>query len=83
MTFEKRCDQSVDFSGVSCPLKDVRTKMSLARLRAGQILSVLLDHQVAKNVPASAAADGYDVIAIETQERHWRVLPRKKEMGRN
>lgn len=71
-------DQSVDFRGVSCPLNYVKTKMVLAKLATGQILAVLLDGEGAKNVPTSAANDGHEVVAMEQDTSHWRVLIRKK-----
>ena len=70
---------SVDFRGVSCPLNYVKTKMALARLSVEQVLSVLLDGEGAKNVPASAANDGHEVLALLPEGDYWRVLIRKKQ----
>ncbi|MHB0937133.1 MAG: sulfurtransferase TusA family protein [Armatimonadota bacterium] len=71
-------DLSVDFRGVSCPLNYVKTKMSLGRINTDQVLAVLLDGEGAKNVPASAASDGHEIVSLTQDGGHWRVLIRKK-----
>jgi sulfite reductase (ferredoxin) len=75
---EVPADLSVDFRGVSCPLNYVKTKMSLSRLKTDQVLSVLLDGEGAKNVPASATNDGHEIVSLTQEGEHWRVLIRKK-----
>ncbi|MGE5609014.1 MAG: sulfurtransferase TusA family protein, partial [Bacillota bacterium] len=70
-------DLAVDYRGVSCPLNYVKTKMALAKIKRGQVLSVLLDEQGAKNVPASAANDGHEIVAVTHDTDHWRVVIRK------
>ncbi len=75
---EIAADHTVDFRGVACPLNYVKTQMALARLKADQVLAVLLDGDGAKNVPASAANDGHEVAALTQEGAHWRVLIRKK-----
>ncbi|MGE5609240.1 MAG: sulfurtransferase TusA family protein [Bacillota bacterium] len=72
-----KADLAVDYRGVSCPLNYVKTKMALGKLKGGQVLSVLLDEQGAKNVPASAANDGHAVVSIGQEDGHWRVVLRK------
>jgi len=71
-------DLSVDFRGVSCPLNYVKTKMSLGRIKTDQVLSVLLDGEGAKNVPASATNDGHEIVSLAQEGTHWRVMIRKK-----
>ncbi len=71
-------DKSVDYRGVSCPLNYIKTKMALARLKTDQVLAVLLDGEGAKNVPASATNDGYEIVSLTQHSDHWRVLIRKK-----
>jgi sulfite reductase (ferredoxin) len=71
-------DATHDFRGVVCPLNYVKTKMALARLGKGQVLSVLLDEQGAANVPESASKDGHEVLAVAREENHWRVTIKKR-----
>jgi sulfite reductase (ferredoxin) len=70
-------DREMDLRGVTCPLNYVRTKMTLAGMKRGEILAVLLDEQGARNVPQSAEGDGHAVLGIIAIESHWRVLLRK------
>ena len=70
-------DLTHDFRGVACPLNYVKTKMALASLKVGQVLAILLDEQGAQSVPASASADGHEILSVTREERHWRVMIRK------
>ncbi len=72
-------DSIKDFRGVVCPLNYVKTKIALEQIKGGQILSVLLDEEGAKNVPASAAADGHEVLSVTREDDHWQVLIRKSK----
>lgn len=67
-------DVTQDFGSVVCPLNHVKTKMTLGGLRAGQVLAVLLDEKGARNVPESAAKDGHEVLAVEREQKHGRVV---------
>ena len=60
-----------------CPLNYVKTKMVLAAMKSGSVLSVLLDEPGSRNVPASVEKDGHSVLSIDRQEQHWRVRIRK------
>ena len=71
-------DATQDLRGVLCPLNYVKTKMALGKLKAGQVLAVLLDEKGAQNVPDSAANDGHEVLSVEREQTHWRVVIRKK-----
>ncbi|MBI5502797.1 MAG: sulfurtransferase TusA family protein [Deltaproteobacteria bacterium] len=66
-----------DFRGVVCPLNYAKTRLALSRLANGQVLAVLLDAAGARNVPASAAADGQQVLGVMAEGDAFRVLIRK------
>ncbi len=70
-------DAEVDFRGVVCPLNYVKTKLRLSQMAPGEVLSVLLDQAGARNVPESTAKDGNDVLAVQAEDGHWRVLIRR------
>lgn len=74
-------DTFKDFRGVVCPLNYVKTKLALEQMESGQVLAVLLDEEGARNVPASAAADGHEVLFIARENDHWRVHIRKAQEG--
>ena len=54
--------ETLDLSGVVCPLNWVKTRLALERLQPGDELSVRLDPgEALENVPRSAREDGHDV----------------------
>jgi TusA-related sulfurtransferase len=55
---------------------------SLEELAEGQVLEVLLNEESAQNVPASAAAEGHEVVSVKQEGDHWRVSLRKAAVGR-
>jgi sulfite reductase (ferredoxin) len=71
-------DATQDFRGVVCPLNYVKTKMALGKLKAGQVLAVLLDEKGAQNVPESAANEGHEVLSVGREQTDWRVVIRKE-----
>jgi len=76
-TGEERADREADLRGVACPLNYVKTKLALGEMESGQVLSVLLDGEGAKNVPESAKQDGHQVVDIREDGESSRVLIRK------
>ena len=70
-------EREADFRGVICPLNYVKTKMVLASLKTGSVLSVLLNEPGSRNVPASVEGDGHSVLSIQQEDQHWRVRIRK------
>ena len=74
---EAKPDVEADFHGVTCPLNYVKTKLLLEQMSKGQVLSVLLSDEGARNVPASAEQDGHQVLSVKQEGDRWRVLIRK------
>ena len=70
-------DRQADFRGVVCPLNYVKTKMLLDAMSGGAVLAVLLDEAGSRNVPDSVEKDGHEVLAVEREQTHWRVVIRK------
>ncbi len=70
-------DQKADFRGVACPLNYVMAKMSLDKMASGEVLSITLDKEGARNVPESASKDGHKVVSVTEEGDHWRVVIRK------
>lgn len=71
-------DREEDLRGVVCPLNYVRTKRILDGLAPGQVLAVLLDGPGVRNVPDSTSKDGHEVLSIEPEAEHWRLLIRRR-----
>lgn len=74
---EEAVDSFRDFRGVVCPLNYVKTKLALEELKEGQTLAILLDEEGARNVPASAAAEGHEVLSVTRENEHWKIVIRK------
>ena len=54
--------ETLDLSGVVCPLNWVKTRLALERLQPGDELRVrLAPGEALENVPRSAREDGHDV----------------------
>lgn len=45
-------------------------------LYRGDVLAVLLGDDGAKNVPDSAKKDGHEIVSVEREGNHWRVIIR-------
>lgn len=70
----------VDLRGVSCPLNFVKAKLELEKIGVGERLEVLLDGgEPIRNVPASFAEQGHEVIATEPVGEHFRLMIRRSK----
>jgi len=59
-------DRDIDITAELCPMTFVRTRLALDSLQMGQVLGVLLcGEEPARNVPATARAQGHEVLAEE------------------
>lgn len=72
----------LDLAGVRCPMTYAKVKLLLEDMAPGEVLEVLLDvGEPARNVPASVARDGHEVLSLEHVERteRFRLVVRKRE----
>ncbi len=70
-------DRKTDLRGVACPLNYVMARMSLDKMESGEVLSLTLGKEGARNVPESATKDGHEVVSVTEEGDHWRVVIRK------
>ncbi len=55
----------LDITRETCPMTFVKVKLALARMQAGEVLTVRLkEGEPLQNVPASCEEQGYDVLEI-------------------
>jgi tRNA 2-thiouridine synthesizing protein A len=60
-------DRVLDITGEICPMTFVRTRLALDAMASGQTLLVLLrGDEPRRNVPRTAAEQGHEVLAQET-----------------
>ena len=58
--------ETLDLSGVLCPMTWVRTRLALEALAPGETLEVVLDPgEPRDSVPRSAAEEGHEVVPAE------------------
>ena len=70
----------IDLRGVGCPLNFVKAKLELEKLETGAILGVLLDEgEPVRNVPASFADQGQEVLEVKNSGDHFFVKVRRKK----
>ena len=70
--------QTVDLRGVKCPTNFVKAKLALEKVEVGHILEVLLDDgEPIRNVPASFAQQGQDVIETKQIQDYFAIRVRR------
>ena len=70
----------IDLRGVVCPLNFVKAKLELEKLKVGDVLEVLLDEgEPVRNVPASFADQGQEVLEVKKTDDHSSVFVRRKK----
>ena len=71
---------TTDLRGVGCPLNFVKAKIELEKIEVGAVLDVLLDEgESVRNVPASFADQGQEVMEVKGIGDHFRVKVRRKK----
>ena len=71
---------TADLRGVACPLNFVKAKLELEKIEIGAVLDVLLDEgESVRNVPASFADQGQEVMEVKDVGGHYRLKVRRKK----
>jgi len=61
--------REIDITNDVCPMTFVRTRLALDRMAPGEILCIRLKgDEPIRNVPANAAAQGHEILSLETDE---------------
>jgi len=76
---EYKIDETVDITGVVCPVTFVKTKVALEELDEGQILAVHMnDGEPVQNVPRSVKDEGHEILKlIGNEDGTWDLIVRK------
>ncbi|MUN29020.1 sulfurtransferase TusA family protein [Sulfuracidifex metallicus] len=66
----KKPDEVVDVRGESCPIPEMTAGKKLKKMKVGQVLEILTDHQPAVDVtlPSLAKSNGYPYTIIKEGE---------------
>ncbi|MHC4323258.1 MAG: sulfurtransferase TusA family protein, partial [Planctomycetota bacterium] len=71
--------RKADLRGVACPLNFVKAKLELEKIEIGDVLEVLLDEgESVRNVPASFAGQGQQVLEVRDLGGHFSVKVRRQ-----
>ncbi|MHC4436140.1 MAG: sulfurtransferase TusA family protein [Planctomycetota bacterium] len=71
---------TADLRGVACPLNFVKAKLELEKIEIGDVLEVLLDEgEPIRNVPASFAGQGQEVIEVNDLGGHFCLKVRRQK----
>lgn len=71
--------EELDLRGVLCPYNYVKTKLKLETMRAGQVLSVIVDDgEPIRSVPRSVSEDGHTILKQERIDNCFRVWIKKQ-----
>jgi sulfite reductase (ferredoxin) len=72
--------RTTDLRGVACPLNFVKAKLELEKIEVGAVLEVLLDEgEPVRNVPASFADQGQEIMEVKDVGDHFRVRVCRKK----
>ncbi len=79
MSEEIKADTMIDIKGQVCPYTFVRSKLTIEKMKLGEVLEIVTDHKPAsENVPRSMENEGQKVLKIDqTGEKEWHIFVRK------
>lgn len=71
-------DETLDLQGVSCPQNSAKALLKLEGMKAGSVLSIIIDDgEPVQNVPLSLEEDGYKIISKTKVDKIWKIVVRK------
>ena len=72
-------DQSLDCTGLYCPIPIVKTAAKFKEMKAGDVLEVVADDKGIKlDMPAWAKSTGNEFLGVEEKDGEIRVYVKKK-----
>lgn len=75
---EIKINQTLDLKNIPCPMNFVKTKLALEQMNKGNVLQIFLDDgEPITNVTASVKEEGHQILKIEQEETHWKLIVKK------
>lgn len=72
-------NESLDLTGVACPMNFVKTKLKLEEMAKDEVLEIILDEgEPILNVPKSLKEEGHRVLAILPFENRFKLYVKKQ-----
>jgi len=73
-----KADQSLDCTGLYCPMPIVKTREKFKQLKTGEILEIVADDKgIKKDMPAWAEATGNEFLGVEESGGEIKVYVKK------
>lgn len=77
---ELRPDESLDLSGVKCPINFVKTKLKLEDMEVGRLLEVIVDDgEPIRSVPKSVKDEGHKILKVDDLGGRYRLIIKRGE----
>jgi len=74
-----KADQSLDCTGLYCPMPIIKTASAVKKLNQGEVLEVLADDKgIKEDMPAWCRSTGNDFLGIEEENGIFKVYVKKK-----
>ncbi|MBN1484270.1 MAG: sulfurtransferase TusA family protein [Chloroflexia bacterium] len=74
-----QADESLDCTGLYCPMPIIETAAKIGALDSGQVLEIVADDQgIVADMPAWCETTGHEFLGLEQQGDEYRVYVRKK-----
>lgn len=72
-------NETLDCRGEVCPYPDVKSKRTAKKLKAGEVLEILIDYPLsAERIPETMKSMGNEVSVEKVGNSEWKILVRKK-----
>ena len=73
-----KADQSLDCTGLYCPMPIIKTTERMKQLKKGEVLEVVADDKgIKQDMPAWCRATGHEFLGIEEEGGEIRVYVKK------
>ncbi len=74
----KKIEESIDLSGVPCPMNAARALLKLAQMQDNSFLEIILDDgEPIVNVPGALEDEGYRIMVKERRGKQWMLQIQK------
>jgi len=74
-----KADQTLDCTGLYCPMPIYKTAQKIKELKSGEVLEVVADDKgIKKDMPAWCNTTGNECLALEEKDGEFHVFVKKK-----
>lgn len=75
-----KADQSLDCTGLYCPMPIIKTASAVEKLNQGEVLEIVADDKgIKEDLPAWCRSTGNEFLGIEEENGIFKVYVKKKD----